>query len=94
MPDRKRTYVVAVLLGLVLCALAQAQEWPQWRGPARTGAAVGFKPPAAWPDRPKQIWKVQAGAGHASPIVAAGRVFLLSRMGEQEVGVGARPGDG
>ena len=80
----KRTHVVAVLLGLFLCAIAHAQDWPQWRGPARTGAAADFKAPAAWPDRPRQIWKVQAGAGHASPVVASGRVFLLSRMGEQE----------
>ena len=83
MIDKKRIHVV-VLLVLVLCALAQAQEWPQWRGPARTGAAAGFTAPAAWPDRPKQIWKVQAGAGHASPVVASGRVYLFSRMGEQE----------
>lgn len=82
-PDRKR--FLAVLIGAVLCAaLAQAQEWPQWRGPARTGAAAGFTAPAAWPDRPKQIWKVRAGAGHASPVVASGRVYLFSRMGEQE----------
>ena len=84
MSDRRRI-CLAVLAGLALCAaLALAQDWPQWRGPARTGAAVDFKAPAAWPDRPKQIWKVQAGAGHASPIVASGRVFLFSRMGEQE----------
>jgi outer membrane protein assembly factor BamB len=75
----------AVLVGLALCtALASAQDWPQWRGPSRTGAAVGFTPPAAWPDRPKQIWKVKAGEGHSSPIVAGGRVFLHSRVGEQE----------
>ena len=81
----KRTHFGAALLGLVLCtALASAQDWSQWRGPSRTGAAVGFTPPAAWPDRPKQIWKVQAGAGHSSPIVAAGRVYLFSRTGEQE----------
>ena len=81
--DRKR--FLGVLVGLVLCtALLSAQEWPQWRGPARTGAAAGFTAPAAWPDRPKQIWKVQAGAGHASPVVASGRVYLFSRMGEQE----------
>jgi len=73
------------LLAVVFCsALASAQDWNQWRGPARTGAAVGFKAPAAWPDRPKQMWKVQAGSGHASPIVAEGRVYLLSRIGEQE----------
>ena len=83
MPDRKR--FLAVLISVVLCAaLAHAQEWSQWRGPSRTGAAAGFTAPAAWPDRPKQIWKVQAGAGHASPIVASGRVYLFSRMGEQE----------
>ena len=85
MNQRGRLHVGAAMLGLVLStALAVAQDWPQWRGPARTGVAVGFTPPAAWPDRPKQIWKVQAGAGHASPIVAAGRVYLFSRTGEQE----------
>jgi outer membrane protein assembly factor BamB len=73
------------ILAIVLCsALVSAQDWPQWRGPTRTGAAVGFKAPAAWPDRPKQVWKVQAGAGHASPIVVGGRVYLFSRLGEQE----------
>ena len=61
-----------------------AQDWPQWRGPARSGVVEGFKPPAAWPDRPTQIWTVQAGAGHSSPLVVGGRVFLFSRMGEQE----------
>jgi outer membrane protein assembly factor BamB len=84
MIHKERTYVVTALLSLALCTALAAQDWPQWRGPSRTGAAVGFTPPAAWPDRPKQIWKVQAGAGHASPIVAAGRVYLFSRTGEQE----------
>ena len=30
-----------------------------------------FKAPATWPDRPRQVWKVQAGEGHSSPVVAA-----------------------
>jgi outer membrane protein assembly factor BamB len=74
-----------ILLLLALCqTLVSAQDWSQWRGPYRTGAVEGFKPPATWPDRPKQIWKVQAGIGHSSPVVAAGRVYLFSRMGAQE----------
>jgi outer membrane protein assembly factor BamB len=82
--DRKRIH--AMWAAVLLCtALASAEDWPQWRGPARTGAAVGFTPPAAWPDRPKQIWKVNAGIGHASPIAVSGRVFVFSRTGEQEV---------
>jgi outer membrane protein assembly factor BamB len=76
---------LTVLMVLLCSALATAQDWPQWRGPSRTGAAAGFKAPAIWPERPKQVWKVQAGIGHASPIVVAGRVHLFSRIGEQEI---------
>jgi outer membrane protein assembly factor BamB len=76
---------LTVLMVLLCSALATAQDWPQWRGPSRTGAAAGFKAPAVWPERPKQVWKVQAGIGHASPIVVAGRVHLFSRIGEQEI---------
>jgi outer membrane protein assembly factor BamB len=78
---------IDVILGLLLVALGvpAAQDWPQWRGPSRTGVIDGFKAPAVWPERPKQVWKVQAGVGHASPIVVAGRVYVFSRTGEQEV---------
>jgi outer membrane protein assembly factor BamB len=79
---RRITLIAAGLL--VFSTLVAAQDWPQWRGPSRTGAASGFKPPSAWPDRPKQAWKVQAGEGHSSPVVVDGRVYLLSRVGEQE----------
>ena len=76
---------LAVLCAALLSSISLlAQDWPQWRGPSRTGAAVGVTLPASWPDRPKQVWKVQVGAGHSSPVVAAGRVYLLSRSGEQE----------
>jgi outer membrane protein assembly factor BamB len=78
-----RRLVIGVL---VVCpALVLAQDWNQWRGPSRTGVTTTFKAPASWPDRPRQVWKVQAGEGHASPIVAADRVYLFSRRAEQEV---------
>src|SRR5688572_25699682 len=80
--------ILAVLttLMLSLAALsAQSQEWNQWRGAARDGRVTTFAPPASWPDRPKQAWKVAgAGIGHSSPVVAGDRVFLFSRIGEQE----------
>ena len=75
---------LTVFMVLLCSAFVTAQDWPQWRGPSRTGAAAGFKAPATWPDRPKQVWRVQAGIGHASPIVVGGRVYLFSRIGEQE----------
>lgn len=70
---------------LLFCASSRAQDWNQWRGPSRSGAAPSFTPPAAWPDRPTLKWKVEsAGIGHSSPVVGAGRVYLHSRIGEQE----------
>ena len=79
------------MVNLVLCVLVAAWvaqpvsgEWRQWRGPNRDGIVQGFAAPAAWPDRPKQGWRVDAGIGHSSPVVAGNRVFLFSRVGEQE----------
>jgi outer membrane protein assembly factor BamB len=66
-------------------AVVRAQDWNQWRGPARTGTAAAFTPPAAWPDRPRKAWEAVVGAGHSSPVVAGGRAFVLSRLGEDEV---------
>jgi len=77
--------LLVLLCGIAIsCAALMAQDWPQWRGPSRTGAAVGVTWPATFPDRPKQVWKVQIGQGHSSPVVAGGRVYLFSRVGEQE----------
>ena len=63
----------------------QAQDWTQWRGPARSGLTEAFTAPAAWPDRPKKAWEVMVGIGHSSPVVTTGRAFVLSRLGEDEV---------
>jgi outer membrane protein assembly factor BamB len=74
-----------VLSSLLLVAVApQAQDWSQWRGPARDGHVGTFTPPAEWPARANAVWKVAAGIGHASPVVAGDRVFQFSRIGEQE----------
>jgi outer membrane protein assembly factor BamB len=75
----------AVLLAAVALAVPRAQDWNQWRGPARTGEAASFTPPAQWPAKGTRAWQVKAGEGHSSPIVAAGRAFLHSRIGDQEV---------
>jgi outer membrane protein assembly factor BamB len=78
--------IITLCLSSLFFASSSAQEWNQWRGASRTGAASSFTPPPAWPDKPTQKWRVaSAGIGHASPVVAGGRVYLHSRIGEQEV---------
>jgi outer membrane protein assembly factor BamB len=62
-----------------------AQDWPQWRGPNRDGVVAGLAPRAAWPASLKPGWKATVGRGHASPIVAQGRVYTFGRQGDDEV---------
>ncbi|NOT64139.1 MAG: PQQ-binding-like beta-propeller repeat protein [Acidobacteria bacterium] len=73
------------VLSLLLLTTALAQDWPQWRGPNRDGAAANFTAPKAWPDQLKSKWKITVGVGHASPVVAGQRVFLHSRVAENEI---------
>ena len=79
-----KTLACTLIAGAAIVS-AQAQDWNQWRGPKRDGVVTNFTPPAVWPERPKQVWKVAAGLGHSSPIVAGDRAYLFSRVGEQEV---------
>jgi outer membrane protein assembly factor BamB len=76
--------ILLVLIGAVH-APADAQDWPQWRGPGRDGLITSFREPKAWPARLEQAWQVTVGTGHSSPLVEGRRVYLLSRQGEQEV---------
>lgn len=74
-----------LVIALLLTSTTAAQDWNQWRGPARTGIAAAFTAPAAWPERPVQKWKAEVGTGHSSPIVSGGRAYLHSRVDEQDV---------
>jgi outer membrane protein assembly factor BamB len=78
---RPLTLALIVVAGI---AALQAQDWAQWRGPSRSGLTEAFTAPAVWPDRPKKVWEATVGTGHSSPVVAAGRAFALSRLGEDE----------
>ncbi len=75
--------VAALALIALLVSLSPAADWPQWRGPTRSGAAEGG--PAllgAWPEEgPPKLWQSEpipggGPAGYASPIVADGRVLV------------------
>ena len=71
---------------LALTAVAvRAQEWTQWRGPARDGSVSGKNVPAAWPESLKRSWRVEIGEGYSSPVVADGRVFVHGRRDPEEI---------
>lgn len=70
---------------LAVVLAAPASDWPQWRGPARTGHAAGRPLPAALPKELTPLWKTAVGGGHSGPIVAAGRVLYLDENGSREI---------
>jgi outer membrane protein assembly factor BamB len=71
-----------VVLGM-FSLLAIAGDWPQWRGPQRTGVSQETGLLTAWPkEGPKLIWhSPDIGDGYATPAVAGGRVYVLANRG-------------
>lgn len=63
---------------LVTASLAPAADWPQWLGPDRNGTSLDKV--AAWKAAPKALWRQTVGEGHSAPVVAAGQVFLHTRV--------------
>jgi outer membrane protein assembly factor BamB len=78
------TALALTAVGCTLDAQQPALEWGQWRGPQRDGSGP-FTAPATWPQSLRKRWEVPVGAGHASPVIAGGRVIVHTRQGEREV---------
>jgi outer membrane protein assembly factor BamB len=69
---------------LLLCALpAAAGDWPQWLGPRRDASTTEKVP--AWKGELKELWRQPVGEGNSSPVVVAGRLYVLARVGDKNV---------
>ena len=73
------------MAALLWSQAALAQEWPQWRGPARDGSVTAAQVPTAWPDVYQAAWRVDIGEGFASPVISGGRVFVHGRKDPAEI---------
>ena len=69
---------------VVLPVAVLAQDYPQWRGPARDGS-VTFTEPAAWPDHLTKRWTVQVGESYATPLLIGDTVYVFTRRDGNEV---------
>lgn len=86
---------ICVLLATSLSALANsaaAADWPQWRGPDRTGISQEQGLAARWPAAgPPLLWQVtDIGEGYSAPAVAGDRLFVISNRGVENEFVQAR----
>src|SRR5215216_4610725 len=78
----KRFAVASILLTFTF-TVANAQNWPQFRGPGATGVNEGLAKPAKF-DAPKSEnlrWKTPIpGLSHASPVVWGNKVSVVSAV--------------
>ena len=67
-------------------APAASTDWPQWHGPTRDCVIPASAPPlTALPKELHPLWKVPAGGGFSSPIVAGGKLFFNDTDGTHEI---------
>jgi outer membrane protein assembly factor BamB len=74
--------IAVVGLGFISAA-TQAADWPQWRGPQRSGISQETGLLKEWPaEGPKLLWQVvDIGDGYSTPAVVGNRVYLISNKG-------------
>lgn len=74
---------------IVLCVAAGSafadedplRQWPHWRGPLATGAAVHAEPPVRWDEKTNVKWKAPVpGRGSATPILWGDHVFVATAL--------------
>src|SRR5262249_36551582 len=77
------------LLGALLCIVgleSEAGDWPQWRGPERTGYADSREQgPGSIAGEPKVFWRKEIGGGFSSPVIARGRLAYLDAQDGKEI---------
>jgi outer membrane protein assembly factor BamB len=88
---RQRVPLLALLLAGAVGAAALAAtdaakaDWPQYRGPQRTGVSQETGLLKAWPAAgPKTLWRVPLGDGYSGISVVGGRAFTMYATGKDE----------
>jgi outer membrane protein assembly factor BamB len=83
----KLSSVLVVVAGLAtLTWPLGAADWPQWRGPDRTGVSKETGLLKTWPkEGPKLRWTyTDAGVGYSGPAVVGDRLFTMGARGDTE----------
>lgn len=85
-PNGLFTWMGAGVILLATTAM-EAADWPQWRGPNRDGKSADTGLLKQWPENgPPLAWKIdKLGGGDAGPAIAAGRIYVMSNRGDEEV---------
>lgn len=81
----RQTQIAALLIGLVIAPSLRGENWPQWRGPQRTGVTADHGAPTTWSPTENVVWKAPLpGTGTSNPIVWDDRVFVTASDGRDQ----------
>ena len=73
------------LLGMVCGLTVQAENWPGWRGPQRTGLTTDTGVVTKWSPTENILWKSPVpGTGISNPVVWGDRVFVTASEGREQ----------
>jgi outer membrane protein assembly factor BamB len=80
-----RLFGAVIMLGMFMLA-GRAADWPQWRGPHRTGVSQEKGLLGEWPrGGPKLLWQLKdIGDGYGAPAISAQRIYLVSNRGMED----------
>ena len=73
--------LLTLALTVPAVALVQGNDWPEWRGPGRTGTSTETNLPSSWsPSGENLAWRVPYG-GRSSPVVFGDHLYLQNSSG-------------
>jgi outer membrane protein assembly factor BamB len=87
------------LLGLTAAVVGQSPsrgDWPQWRGPDRTGLSKETGLLKQWPPSgPARVWQISnLGPGYGSLAIQGDRIFVQAQVGRQSAVISLNRADG
>lgn len=77
-------YLLLIAALFVLVASARAGDWSHWRGPEQNGVSRERNLPETWSAEGENLLWVNKVGGMSSPIVMNGRLYTLTRVGEEQ----------
>ncbi len=89
--------IVFATLSLVLASPSSRadESWPQWRGAAQNGVAVGERFPLRWSDESGVKWKTELpGSGGSTPVVQGNTAYLTAGVGGKNMLLAINADDG
>lgn len=76
---------ILILFIINTVTVAQAQNWPGWRGPNGDGTSIESNLPTKWDSITNVAWKSEVpGIGYSSPIIWKDKLFTITAMPETQ----------